>query len=84
MTNLQNDQFKKAFVNLIYYNSLQHTKKELQDQLFFSEDTTKNWSIEECRIQHVKDQVEFIQGGNIEQELEETWNLVYENKENNA
>tara|TARA_Y100000592_G_scaffold93549_1_gene156905 strand:+ start:595 stop:855 length:261 start_codon:yes stop_codon:yes gene_type:complete len=81
MTILKDNQFKKAFVNLIYHNSLQSTKKELQDQLFFSEETTDSWSIQQCRIQHVKDQVEFIEGGNLEQELDETWELVFNNKE---
>ena len=44
-------QHKKALVNLLYYQTIGQSKKELQCQLFFEEETTDNWSLEKCRIQ---------------------------------
>jgi hypothetical protein len=53
------------------------TKAELQPVLFIDEEETDNWSIEKCRIQYVKDQLDFIDGGNLDDEMNETWRLVY-------
>lgn len=35
-------------------------KKELQEVLFFQEETSDKWTLDECRIQFVKDQLDFI------------------------
>ena len=35
-------------------------KKELQEVLFFQEETSDKWTLDECRIQYVKDQLDFI------------------------
>ena len=45
--------------------------------LFFEEEATNAWTLEQCRIQYVKDQLEFIDGGNLDDEIEETWNTVF-------
>ena len=69
--------YKKALVNILYYQALNMMKKELQPILFFDEELTDKWTLEQCRIQYVKDQLEFIHGGNLDDEIEETWNKVF-------
>ena len=69
-------QHKKALVNLLYNQTIGQSKKELQTQLFFEEETTDNWSLEKCRIQYVIDQLDYIESGNFDKELEETWQLI--------
>ena len=69
-------QHKKALVNLLYNQTIGQSKKELQSQLFFEEETTDNWSLEKCRIQYVTDQLDYIESGNFDEELEETWQLI--------
>jgi hypothetical protein len=85
MMNTKEIQYKKALVNEFYYQALSYTSKaELQPILFYEEETTDNWTLKQCQIQYVKDQLEFIEGGNLDDEVEETWNLIYNNnnKEN--
>ena len=43
----------------------------------YDEETTDAWTLERCRMQYVKDQLEFIHGGNLDDEIEETWNTVF-------
>ena len=69
--------YKKALVNIFYYQAQRQSKKELQPQLFFDEETTDAWTLEQCRTQYVQDQLGFIHGGNLDDEIEETWNTVY-------
>ena len=69
--------YKKALVNILYYQALNMMKKELQPILFFDEELTDKWTLEQCRMQYVKDQLEFIHGGNLDDEIEETWNKVF-------
>ena len=73
--------YKKALVNILYYQALNMMKKELQPILFFDEELTDKWTLEQCRTQYVKDQLEFIEGGNLDDEIKETWNTVFK-KEN--
>ena len=73
--------YKKALVNILYYQALRMSKEELQPILFFDEHATDFWTLEQCRIQYVRDQLEFIHGGNLDDEIEETWNIVFK-KEN--
>ena len=78
-------QYKKALVNEFYYQALRYTSKsELQPILFYEEETTDNWTLKQCQIQYVKDQLEFIEGGNLDDEVEETWNLIYNNNKENV
>ena len=69
--------YKKALVNILFYQPINMSKKELQPVLFFEEEATNAWTLEQCRIQYVKDQLEFIDGGNLDDEIEETWNTVF-------
>ena len=69
--------YKKALVNILFYQAINMSKKELQPVLFFEEVTTNAWTLEQCRIQYAKDQLEFIDGGNLDDEIEETWNTVF-------
>jgi len=69
--------YKKALVNILFYQAQGQSKEELQPQLFFEEETTDNWTLEQCRIQYVKDQLDFIKGGNLDDEGNETWKLVF-------
>ena len=73
--------YKKALVNILYYQALRMSKEELQPVLFFEEHATDFWTLEQCRMQYVKDQLEFIRDGNLDDEIEDTWNTVFK-KEN--
>ena len=68
--------YKKALANMLFYQAVNMNRNELRDVLYFEEKTTDNWSIEKCRIQYVKDQLEFIDGGNLDDEINETWRIV--------
>jgi len=69
--------YKKALVNILYYQALGMSKEELQPILFIDEEATDNWTVKQCRIQYCKDQLDFIRGGNLDDEIEETWNKVF-------
>ena len=69
--------YKKALVNILYYQAVGMSKAEIQPVLFFDEETTDAWTVEQCRILYVQNQLEFIEGENLDGEIEETWNLVY-------
>ena len=69
--------YKKALVNILYYQAVGMSKEELQPILFFDEETTDAWTVEQCRILYVQNQLEFIEDENLDDEIEETWNIVY-------
>jgi flagellar motor component MotA len=73
--------YKKALVNILFYQAINMRKEELQPVLFFEEMTTDFWTLEQCRMQYIKDQLQFIDDGNLDDEIEETWNTVFK-KEN--
>ena len=79
MTN--ESRYMLALVNILYYQALRMGKEELQPVLFYEEHATDFWTLNQCRIQYVKDQLEFISDGNLDDEIEETWNTVFK-KEN--
>ena len=70
-----------ALANILYYQALRMSKEELQPVLFYEEHATDFWTLNQCRIQYVKDQLEFISEGNLDDEIKETWNTVFK-KEN--
>ena len=72
--------YKKALANIIFYQAIGQSKQELQPQLFYEEETTDSWTVEQCRLQYVKDQLQFIDDGNLDDEIEETWNKVFGRK----
>ena len=49
-------------------------KKELQEVLFFEEETSNKWSLDKCRIQYVKDQLNFIKNN-----MDSEWEYVTDN-----
>ena len=54
------------------------TKKELQEVLFFEEETTNKWSLDKCKKQYVIDQLDFIKN-NMDDDWENEikyWNNV--------
>ena len=69
--------YKKALVNILFYQAINMSKDELQPVLFFEEVATDLWTLEQCRMQYVKDQLQFIDDGNLDDEIEETWNTVF-------
>ena len=69
--------YKKALVNILYYQAVGMSKEELQPILFIDEEATDFWTLEQCRMQYVKDQLQFIQDENLDDEIEETWNAVF-------
>jgi len=69
--------YKKALVNILYYQALNMSKEELQPILFIDEEATDNWTVQQCRIQYCKDQLDFIRGGNLDDEGNETWEIVF-------
>ena len=73
--------YKKALVNILFYQAINMSKDELQPVLFFEEVATDFWTLEQCRMQYVKDQLQFIDDGNLDDEIEETWTTVFK-KEN--
>ena len=76
--NVSNEtRYKKALVNILYYQAVGMSKEELQPILFFDEETTDAWTVEQCRILYVQNQLEFIEDENLDDEMEETWNIVY-------
>ena len=79
MTN--ESRYMLALVNIVYYQALRMSKEELQPVLFVEEHATDFWTLEQCRMQYVKDQLEFIRDGNLDDEIKETWNTVFK-KEN--
>jgi hypothetical protein len=81
MEMVNNMQYKKALANVLYYQALSMNKEELKHVLFFEESTTDFWTVQQCRIQYVKDQLEFIEDGNIDDDIEETWNKIFNNQE---
>ena len=79
MTN--ESRYMLALVNILYYQALRMRKDELQSVLFFDEELTDKWTLKQCRTQYVKDQLEFIRDGNLDDEIKETWNKIFK-KEN--
>ena len=79
MTN--ESRYMLALVNILYYQAINMSKEELQPVLFFDEELTDKWTLKKCRIQYVKDQLEFIREGNLDDEIKDTWNTVFK-KEN--
>ena len=69
--------YKKALVNVLYYQALGMSKEELQPVLFFDEETTDHWSLKKCRVQYVHDQLQYIEFGNLNEEACETWNIIF-------
>tara|TARA_B000000609_G_scaffold137160_1_gene113492 strand:+ start:658 stop:1116 length:459 start_codon:yes stop_codon:yes gene_type:complete len=80
----QNDdieiQLKKSLACLLYRQAQQMNKKELQEVLFFSKESTEIWSLEQCQKQYVKDQLGWIEDSHTvwQEECNEIWEVINE------
>ena len=45
---------------------------------FYGEETTDDWTLKKLQIEFVKDQIEFYEGGNLDTQVEETWEIIHE------
>ena len=70
------DEHKKYLADILYQDALRTSRAELQDVSFFQEDTTDSWTLEQLQIQYVKDQISFFEGGNLDDQVEETWEKI--------
>ena len=70
------DKYKKYLAHVLYDNALRRSKKELQEVLFFEEETTDSWTLQQCQIQFVKDQISFYESDNLDSEVKETWEKI--------
>jgi hypothetical protein len=69
-------QYKKYLADILYQDALRTSKAELQEVSFFQEETTDSWTLEQFQIQYVKDQISFFEGGNLDSQVEETWEKI--------
>jgi len=70
------DKYKKYLADILYQDALRTSKAELQEVSFFQEETTDSWTLEQFQIQYVKDQISFFEGGNLDSQVEETWEKI--------
>ena len=75
MVDMSNE-YKKYLADMLYQDALRMNRSELQEVSFYSEETTNDWTLEKLQIQFVKDQIEFYEGGNLDQQVDETWQKV--------
>ena len=68
--------YKKFLADILYQDALRTSKAELQEVSFFQEETTDSWTLEQFQIQYVKDQISFFEGGNLDSQVEETWEKI--------
>ena len=68
--------YKKYLADMLFYQAVNMKKEDLQDVLFFEEETTDSWTLEQCQIQYVKDQISFFESDNLENEVEEVWEKI--------
>tara|TARA_R110001599_G_scaffold52504_8_gene146724 strand:+ start:1417 stop:1656 length:240 start_codon:yes stop_codon:yes gene_type:complete len=70
------NEHKKYLAHVLYENALRMNKAELQNVLFFDEETTDSWTLEQCQIQFVKDQISFFEDDNLNEQVNEIWRLI--------
>ena len=68
--------YKKYLADILYQDALRTSKKELQEVSFFDEETTDSWTLEQLQIQYVKDQISFFEAGNLDDQVNETWEKI--------
>lgn len=71
--------YKKYLADVLYQDALTMNRSELQETSFYGEETTDNWTLEKLQIEFVKDQIEFYEGNNLENQVEETWEKINAN-----
>jgi len=68
--------YKKFLADILYQDALRTSKAELQEVSFFQEETTDSWTLEQFQIQYVKDQISFFEAGNLDDQVNETWEKI--------
>jgi hypothetical protein len=68
--------YKKFLADVLYQDALRTSKAELQEVSFFQEETTDSWTLEQFQIQYVKDQISFFEAGNLDDQVNETWEKI--------
>ena len=68
--------YKKYLADILYQDALRTSKAELQEVSFFQEETTDSWTLEQLQIQYVKDQISFFEAGNLDDQVNETWEKI--------
>ena len=68
--------YKKYLADILYQDALRTSRAELQDVSFFQEDTTDSWTLEQLQIQYVKDQISFFEAGNLDDQVNKTWEKI--------
>jgi len=68
--------YKKFLADVLYQDALAMFRSELQDVSFYSQETTDKWTLENLQIQYVKDQISFFEAGNLDDQVNETWEKI--------
>ena len=77
LTVSDNTQMKKSIACILYRQAELMSKQELQEVLFFEEETTNAWSIKKCQMQYVIDQLEWMEDNYVwEEECNEIWQEI--------
>jgi hypothetical protein len=74
-------EYKKILAYLLHEDAIRKGEEELRTTSFYDEETTENWTLEKLQIEFVKDQIRFFEGGNLEDEVEFTWKLIFKNED---
>ena len=77
---MEDMQYKKILAYVLHEDALRRSKEELIISSFYDESTTENWTLQTLQIESVKDEINFFEGGNLEDEVEETWKKVFNNE----
>ena len=70
------NQHKKYLADVLYNDALRMSRSELQQVSFFCFFETDSWTLAKLQIEFVKDQISFVEGGNLDQQVDETWQKV--------
>ena len=71
-------QYKKYLTDALYQDALAMSRSQLQEVSFYGEETTDDWTLKKLQIEFVKDQIEFYEGGNLDSQVEDTWEIIHE------
>ena len=70
------DKYKKYLADILYQDALRTNSRQLQEVSFFDEETTDYCTLEQLQIQYVKDQISFFEAGNLDDQVNETWEKI--------
>ena len=70
------NEYKKYLADVLYQDALAMNRSQLQDVSFWDEGETDTWTLSKLQIEYVKDQIRFFEGGNLDQQVDETWQKI--------